>query len=131
MFDVVKMIGRARDDSKPCARPCAIDVGASACEFRGPFGEEVRERRIAGVDLDAAFCMAAARSFSCIMLVRSDRLETRFGFESTRWNISRSLTLDGMLCSSSSSQSSSTSSSSIALLDCSSSSSSESSKTFS
>ena len=50
-FEVVMMIGRARDDS----RPCAIDAcGASACELRGPLGEEVRERRIAGVEREAA-----------------------------------------------------------------------------
>lgn len=122
VLEVVMIIGRARDAS----RPCAIEVGGE--ELRGPLGEVVRERRIAGVEREAAFWSAAARSFSCIMLVSNDRRDTRFGLESTRENISRSLTLDDMLWSSSSSQSSSTSSSSIALLDCSSSS-SESSKT--
>src|ERR1700759_5255911 len=62
-LDVVIMMGCAREDSGPCP----IEVCGD--EFKGPLGEVVRERRMAGVERDAAFWSAAARSFSCIMLV--------------------------------------------------------------
>ena len=59
-------------------------------------------------------------------VVRRDRLDVKFGRESTRWNISLSFTEDGWLRSSESSQSEESSSSSIALSDTPSSSSSSS-----
>lgn len=92
----------------------------------GPLGGVVRWRRSMGVDRDAAFCNAFARSGSCIKVVSNDLREVRFGRESTRWNMSFSLTEDGPLWSSESSQSDESSSSSIALSETSSSSSSES-----
>jgi hypothetical protein len=80
VFEVVIMIGRARDG---CASPWAILFGGEVP--RGPFGDVVRERRIAGEERELAFCRSApARSFSCIKLVSIERRETRFGFESTR-----------------------------------------------
>lgn len=128
VFEVVMMMGFARE-------LCIWERKASGTSSSGgdvpsgPLGDDVRERRMAGVDLDAAFCSAEARSFSCIKLVSSDRREVRCGRESTRWNISfSSIGGAASLASSSSSHSSSTSSSSsIALSDCSSS--SDSSKT--
>lgn len=127
-LEVVMIMGRAREaGASPWAR-----FGGSACggfwgdEPSGPLGDVVRDRRMAGVEREAAFCKANARSFSCIKLVKRDRLETRFGFESsTRLKVG-SCIVGGLLGSSSSSQSSSTSSSSIALPERSSSSSSSS-----
>jgi len=101
-------------------------VGCGEPGADGPLGVLVRDRRSAGVDLVAALAMAFARSGSCIIVVSSDRREVRFGRESTRWNISFSLTEDGPLCSSESSQSDESSSSSMALSETSSSSSSDS-----
>lgn len=87
----------------------------------------MRDRRRAGVDRDASFAKAFARSGSCISVVSIDRLEVRFACESTRWNMgSRSFTEEGPLLSSESSQSDESSSSSIALSEISSSSSSDS-----
>ena len=74
---------------------CALDSGEVATE--GPFGVLLPDRCIAGVDRDAAFASAFARSGSCIRVVSSDRREVRFGLESTRWNISFSLTDEGPL----------------------------------
>lgn len=50
----------------------------------GPLGEEVRDRCSAGVEREAAAVRAAARCGSWSAVVRSDRLEVRFGLESTR-----------------------------------------------
>lgn len=58
--------------------------GAGEVATDGPLGVEVRDRRSAGDDREAAFASALARSGSCINVVRSDRRETRFGRESTR-----------------------------------------------
>ena len=102
---------------------CAAGSGEVATD--GPFGVSLPDRRIAGVERDAAFASAFARSGSCIKVVRSDRRDVRFGLESCRWNISFSFTDDGPLWSSESSQSDESSSSSIALSDTSSSSSSD------
>ena len=124
MFEVVMMIGFAHVASSFTVGSCALGSGDVATE--GPFGDVVRDRRMAGVERDAAFCIAFARSGSCIKVVSNDRRVVRFGLESTRWNISFSLTEDGPLWSSESSQSDESSSSSIALSDTSSSSSSDS-----
>ena len=128
LFEVDIMIGRDFDACSCDRKASGISSSCTGEVPSGPFGDEVRERRIAGVDLDAAFCRAAARSFSCIMLVSNERRDVRCCRESTRWNISFSSIGGASLASSSSSHSSSTSSSSsIALSDCSSS--SESSNT--
>ena len=74
---------------------CALGSGEVAHE--GPFGVLLPERRIAGVEREAAFASALARSGSCSWVVRSDRRDVRFGLESTRWNISFSFTEDGPL----------------------------------
>lgn len=116
-LEVVMMMGRAREaDVRPGAR-----FGGSACgrfwgdEPRGPLGDVVRDRRMAGEECEAAFCRARARSFSCIRLVRRDFLEVKFGLESsTRLNVGSRIAGE-LPASSSSSQSSSTSSSSMAL----------------
>lgn len=123
VLDVVMMIGRAAVPC--CAAPKPVpDSGEVATD--GPLGVAVRDRRIAGVDRDAAFASAFARSGSCIKVVKSERRDVRFGRESTRWNRSFSLTDECALISSESSQSDESSSSSIALSDTSSSSSSDS-----
>ncbi len=118
MLDVVMMAGRGRGIGVPRTSTCSWGEVPS----EGPLGVEVRERRMAGVDREASFWRASARSFSCIRLVRSDRREVRFGRESTRWNMSFSSALDRPSSVSESSQASSSSSSSIALSETSSSS---------
>lgn len=93
----------------------------------GPLGVDLLDRRKADVDFEAILAKAAARSGSCMSVVRRDRRETRFGLESTRWNSGLSFTRGSALSETESSQSepssSSTSSSSIALSETSSSSS--------
>lgn len=88
LLEVVMMIGRDLDTCSWDRNGSGISSSCTGEVPSGPFGDVVRERRIAGVDLDAAFCRAAARSFSCIILVSSERREVRFGRESTRWNTS-------------------------------------------
>lgn len=120
------MMGFERGTSRPgtCSCKCEPDSGDVARD--GPLGVVVRDRRMAGVDRDAAFARALALSGSCMSVVSNDRRDVRFGLESTRWNRSFSLTEDGPLPSSESSQSDESSSSSIALSEISSSSSSDS-----
>lgn len=125
------MIGCAPDRGTsfpaPRRRRPAIVTGASSSPsdpgIDGPCGEEVRERCCrAGVDLDAALRSWAARSPWCSCAVMRERLEDRFGRESTRGNEScLSSRLDFPLSSIESSHSSE--SSSIALSSISSSSS--------
>lgn len=125
VLDVVMMMGCApRGISWIVVVMCDTESGEVATE--GPFGVVVRDLRIAGVDRDAAFARALARSGSCISVVRSDLRDVRFGLDPTRWKRSLSLMEDGPLPSSESSQSDESSSSSIALSDTSSSSSSDS-----
>lgn len=127
VFEVVMMIGFERADDSGITGAGSWGVGTGDPATEGPLGVVVRDRRSAGVDRDASFAMAFARSGSCIKVVSMDRLEVRFACESTRWNIgSRSLTEEGPLLSSESSQSDESSSSSIALSEISSSSSSDS-----
>lgn len=126
MFEVVMMIGFERTGSSACAGMWTWTPGCGDVAREGPLGVLVLDRRSAGVDRDAAFARALARSGSCIMVVSRDRRDVRFGLESTRWKSSLSLTEDGPLCSSESSQSDESSSSSIALSEISSSSSSDS-----
>lgn len=92
----------------------------------GPFGEAARERRSAGVEREAAFAMARARSGSCIMVVSIDRRDVKLGCESTRRNMLLFSSADELPLSptSSSSQSEESSSSSMTLSNASSSSSS-------
>ena len=101
--------------------PCSGEVATE-----GPFGVVFLDRRIAGVEREAALASARARSGSCMSVVSSDRRDVRFGLESTRWKSSFSLTDECALWSDSQSDESS-SSSSIALSDTASSSSSSSS----
>lgn len=116
------MMGFDRGTSGPCMVRPGSSSGDAAID--GPLGDDVRDRCIAGVDLDAWFARAAARSGSCIKVVRRDRREVRFGLESTRWNNGCfSLSLDPPLSDAESSQSEESSSSSIALSEMSSSSS--------
>lgn len=74
---------------------CAPGSGEVATE--GPFGVFRPDLRIAGVEREAAFASALARSGSCIRLVRSERREVRLGLESTRWKSSLSLTEEDLL----------------------------------
>ena len=103
----------------PCTESVDSSSGDEATE--GPFGDEVLDRCMAGVDLDAIRARAAARSGSWISLVRRERREVRSGLESTRWNSCWSFTLGSGLSFGESSQSESSSSSSMALSDTSSS----------
>ena len=86
----------------------------------------VLERRIAGVEREAALASALARSGSCMSVVSSDRRLVKFGLESTRWKSSFSFRDECALGSESSQSDESSSSSSIALSDTASSSSSSS-----
>lgn len=95
---------------------CRWELGSGDVATEGPFGVDVRDRRRAGVDRDAALASALARSGSCMRVVRSDLREVRFGRESTRWKSPSPFTDDGPDCASSeSSQSDESSSSSMAL----------------
>lgn len=113
-LEVVMMIGFAR---VPCARIIRPASSWGEVPVEGPLGLVVRDLRIAGLDRDAAFWRAVARSVWCSAVVRRERCEVRFGLESTLLNSSFSLTLGGplLLSSSSSQSSSSVSSSSMAL----------------
>lgn len=53
VLEVVIMIGRGRVGSCPGMCICALGSGDVATD--GPFGVLVRDRRMAGVDFDAAF----------------------------------------------------------------------------
>ena len=81
-LEVVMMIGLALVGSWPGSARRAPGSGEVASE--GPFGVDVLDRRSMGVDFEAAFCSAFARSGSCMRVVRSDRREVKFGRESTR-----------------------------------------------
>lgn len=94
VLEVVKMIGLARVAVSGVGS-CALGSGEVATD--GPFGVFRPDRRMCGVERDAAFASAFARSGSCIKVVRSDRRDVRFGLESTRWKSSFSFTDDGPL----------------------------------
>ena len=82
MLEVVGIIGRPRGSSGTlCSSDCS---SAGEVAIESPLGVEFRDRRIAGVDRDAAFASALARSGSCIKVVNKDRRDVRFGRESTR-----------------------------------------------
>lgn len=77
------MIGLARDAVAVSSAVIWIpDSGEVPTD--GPFGVLRPDRRMCGVDREAAFASAFARSGSCMSVVRRDRLEVRFGRESTR-----------------------------------------------
>ena len=59
VLEVVTVMGLDRGISGPRMVRVASSSGDAATE--GPLGDEVRERCIAGVDLDAALARAAAR----------------------------------------------------------------------
>ena len=64
---------------------CASGSGEVATD--GPFGELVLDRRIAGVERDAAFWSALVRSLGTSparSIVMSERREVKLGLESTR-----------------------------------------------
>lgn len=98
------MMGFERVGSWMGAWSCTLGTGEPATE--GPLGVVVRDRRSAGVEREASFAIALARSGSCISVVSIDLLDVRLACESTRWKRgSRSFTDEGPLLSSESSQS--------------------------
>jgi hypothetical protein len=115
--DGFTMIGFDRGTSGPRIVKLSSSSSGGEAGMEGPLGDVNRERWRAGLERDVGPCILVGW---CIIIVRRERRETRFGLESTRWKSSLSSTLDLPLSVTESSQSES-SSSSIALSETSSS----------
>ncbi len=120
MFVVVQMMGIGRDDWGPRMVRTLSASSSGDAGSDGPVGDEVRDRRKAGEDREAAFARAVARCGSCSCRVSIDRRDGRWAADSTRLN----MVVSSGVASSSSEDSHSSPSSSMALSEVSSSSSS-------
>ena len=120
----VLMMGIGRLDCGPrMVKTGSFSFSSDESGADGPLGDDVRDRRSAGEDREAALAKAVVRCGLCNCIVSMERRVVRLACDSTRWN--RFLST-GLACPLSESESSQApSSSSIALSDASPSSSSQ------